>query len=135
MHSISTCLYVFCTVNKGTREKSSLPQTCIARSDFKVSPYGRITMMHGLTRIIFLGFVYWFLLSVAIKWQDICDDNAAIYNAGKINIKGDSMFLDITANNFDSTEVSRGLDSACVRRSTQESCPVVPFSKHKINSF
>ena len=72
-------------------------------------------MTYGQTRITFLGFVYWFVSSVVMKWQDICDDNAAIYNAGKINIKGDSMFLDISANNFDWKHVSRGLNSACVR--------------------
>ena len=72
-------------------------------------------MTYGQTRITFLGFVCWFVSSVAMKWQDICSDNAAIYNAGKINIKGDSTFLDITADNWDNGGVSRGLNPACVR--------------------
>ena len=38
-------------------------------------------------------------------WQDIGDDNAAIYNAGKINIKGDSVFQGIVADNFDNRDV------------------------------
>ena len=39
--------------------------------------------------------------------QDIGSDDAAIYNAGAIEISGDSMFLDIKADNWDDTKARR----------------------------
>ena len=37
--------------------------------------------------------------------QDIGDDNAAIFNAGTITIRGDSVFQDIVSDNFEGAEV------------------------------